>query len=148
MRILSASLVTLSFLALPMAASAHDIEKKKTGLSEFKLPTQAEMEQIIDDMPDFNGLMDGMLKIAQDEDIRSSLERAGETLSEKMETLSDMEMRENGLPDMNKMMATMLRTFSDEDFMGEMMDVVTELQEAVEENFDEELREFAPELKE
>jgi len=69
MRILTASLVTLSFLATPVLASAHDVKKKTPDLSDLKLPSESEIEQIIEDMPDLNKLMDGMLAIAQDEDI-------------------------------------------------------------------------------
>jgi len=139
MRILTASLVTLSFLTAPVLASAHDVKKKKTDLSELKLPSSSEVEQIIADMPDLNKLMDGMMAIAQDEDLMNSLETAGEKMSKNFEKLGDMEMRENGMPDMNMMMATMLRTFSDEEVMGEMLGVVQELQDVVEENFDEDL---------
>jgi len=139
MRILTASLVTLSFLATPVLASAHDVKKKTPDLSDLKLPSESEIEQIIEDMPDLNKLMDGMLAIAQDEDIRSSMERVGEKMADKFEKFEDMEMRENGLPDMNLLMGTMLRTFSDEDVMGEMLGIVGELQEAVEENLGDSL---------
>ena len=138
MRLLSSAFVTLSFLVTPVMANAHDLTKKKS-LSDLKLPTEAEIEDIIDEMPDFNGLMNGLLKVVQDEDVMSSLERAGEKLSKKMETFEDIPEQENGLPDLNNLMATMLRTFSDEDFMGDMMDVVTTLQDSVEENLDVEL---------
>lgn len=136
MRIFSSLFVTAAFLAVPLAANAHDLTKKK-DLSDFKLPTEAEIENIIDDLPDFNGLMNGLMRIAQDEDIRSSLERAGESLTEKLETFEELPTQENGMPDLNGLMATMLRTFSDEDFMGDMMDVANQLQKAVEENIDE-----------
>jgi len=122
-----------------LVASAHDVKKKKTDLSDLKLPSNAEIEKIIEDMPDLNKLMDGMMAIAQDEDLMSSLENAGEKMAKNFEKLGDMEMRDNGMPDMNAMMGTMLRTFSDEEVMGEMLGVVEELKEVVEENFDEEL---------
>jgi len=138
MRLFSSAIITLSFLATPILAHAHDISKKKSP-TEFKLPTEAEIEDIIDQMPDFNGLMNGLLKISQDESLMNSLERAGEKLSERMETFEDVPEQENGMPDLNGLMATMLRTFSDEDFMDEMLDVATELQRSVEENLDVEL---------
>lgn len=136
MRILSASLITLSFLAAPLAANAHDVPKKKTDITEFKLPTEAEIEQIIDEMPDLNRLMDGMMAIAEDEDLMNSLEDAGESVVKAFEQFEEMELRDNGMPDLNFMMETMLRTMSDEEVMGDMLNVVEELQEVVEENFD------------
>lgn len=147
MRIFSASLVTLSFLATPLLASAHDIEKKKDK-TEFNFPSEAEIEQLINDMPDINGLMSGLLKIVQDEDVLTSLEHVAETLSEKAEALEEMETQENGMPDFNGLFATMLRTFADEELREDMMNVVTELQESVEENLDVELEEFMPEIDE
>jgi len=146
MRIFSASLLTLSFLATPFLANAHDIEKKKTN--ELKFPTEAEIEQLIGELPDFNGLMNGLMAVAQDEDLMSSLEHVAESMSEKMEVLEDMETQENGMPDFNFLMSTMLRTFADEELREDMMNVVTELQESVEENLDVELDEFMPELEE
>lgn len=139
MRILSASLITLSFLAAPLAANAHDVPKKKSEITEFKLPSEAEIEQIIDEMPDLNRLMDGMMAVAQDEDLMNSLESAGEKMAKSFEKFEDMELRDNGMPDMNLMMETMLRMTADEDIMGEMMNVVEELQDVVEDNFDESL---------
>ncbi len=146
MRFLSTSLVTLSFLAVPFLAHAHDIEKKKT--SEFNFPSESEIEQILDDMPDLNGLMNGLMAVAQDEDLMRSLEHVAETMSEKVEGLEELETQENGLPDFNNLMATMLRTFGDQELREDLMNVVTELQESVEENLDVELDEYVPELAE
>ena len=139
MRILSASLITLSFLATPLAATAKDVPEKQSDKFEFNLPTESEIEQMIDELPDLNGLMDGMLAISQDEDLLNSLEETGKKMAKTFEKFEEMELRDNGMPDLNLMMETMLRTLSDEDVMGEMLDVVTELQDAIEENFDESL---------
>ncbi|NNE57179.1 MAG: hypothetical protein HKN36_03640 [Hellea sp.] len=138
MRLLTTSFLTLAFLGMPARASAHDV-KYKADISDLNLPTEAEIQKIVDDMPDLNALMDGMMAVAQDKDVRQSLEKTGEKLASKMEELADLEMRDNGLPDLNLMMETMLLTFSDEDVMGELLGVVEELQDTVEENFDEDL---------
>jgi len=142
MRILSTSLIALSFLAAPAFASAHEVKSKPDidlSISDLKLPSEAEIDKIMDQMPDLNALMDGFLAIAQDEDLHKSLEDAGDKLSTKMEKLSDIETRDNGMPDLNLLMETMLKTFSDDDVMGEMLGVVGELQKSVEENIDVEM---------
>ncbi len=144
MRLLSTSLVTLSFFAMPLMAHADDNDKDTT----FNFPTESEIEQIIDELPDFNGLMNGLLAVVQDEDVMSSLEHAGETMTERMEKFDKMEMQDNGMPDFNNLMATMLRTFGDQELREDLMNVVTELQESVEENLDVELDEYVPELVE
>jgi len=141
MRILTSSLVGLSFLAAPLAF-AHDVKKKTPkDLSELKLPTDAEIEQIIDEMPDLDVLMGAMMNIVQDEDLHETMKSAGENFADHMKDsgLTDMELEDGELPDFNKLMSTMLRTFSNEDVMGGMLDVVEELQEAVEDNIDEDM---------
>ncbi len=144
MRILSAPLIGLAFMVTPVLGHAHEVKTKpKTDISELKLPTEAEIEDIIDQMPDFNKIMGAMMTIAQDEDIHDSLKDAGEALAKSVEKsgLSDMaaNLDDDELPDFNKIMATMMRMTADENVMGEMLDVVTELKEAVEENIDEDM---------
>jgi len=142
MRFLSTSLIAISFLVAPVFASAHEVKSKPDidlSISDLKLPSEAEIDKIMDQVPDLNALMDGFLAIAQDEDLHKSLEDAGDKLSTKMEKLSDIETRDNGMPDLNLLMETMLKTFSDDDVMGEMLGVVGELQKSVEENIDVEM---------
>jgi len=94
---------------------------------------------MMDEMPDLNGLMDGMMAVAQDEDLMSSLEATGEKLATRFEKMGEIEMRENGLPDLNLMMEEMMMVFADDDVMGEMLGVVQELTESIDENFDKQL---------
>jgi len=144
MRILAATLLTLSFIGTPVFASAHEVKSKpKTDISDIKLPTEAEIEKIIDEMPDFNKIMGAMMTIAQDEDIQDSLKDAGQTLAKSLEKSGIQDMTANldkgEMPDFNNLMATMMRLTADEEVMGSMLEVVGELQEAVEENIDEDM---------
>lgn len=146
MRILSSTIVTFALLAAPAFANAHEIKakpKSDISISDLKLPTEAEIEDIIDQLPDLNALMGGMLNVVQDEDIQDSLKEAGKSLAQSVEksgiTDMDFDLDKGELPDLNKLMATVLRMAGDEDVMGEMLDVVTELQKSVDENFDEEM---------
>ncbi len=146
MRLLSSSMITLALLAMPAFASAHEVKEKpkpEISISDLKLPTEAEIEDIIDQMPDLNALMGGMLNVVQDEDIQDSLKEAGKALSQSVEKSGimdmDIDIKNGELPDLNNLMATILRMTGDEDVMGEMLGVVTELQKSVEENFDEDM---------
>ena len=131
MRILSTFIFSTLLIAVPVSAQSDDLG--------FQLPSDAEIEQIIADMPDLNAIMDGFLAVAQDEDLRTSLEDTGEKLSARLEALSDIEIRDNGTPDLNLLMATMMYTLSDDDVMGDLLNVVTELQDVIDDNFDEEM---------
>ena len=93
MRILSTFIFSTLLIAVPVSAQSDDLG--------FQLPSDAEIEQIIADMPDLNAIMDGFLAVAQDEDLRTSLEDTGEKLSARLEALSDIEIRDNGTPDLN-----------------------------------------------
>ena len=141
MRILKSSLIAISFAAVPFLAQAHEIkdEKKAPDLSELKLPSKAEIQDMMDELPDLNKMMDGMVALSQDEDLINSLEATGEKLANRFEKMGELEMRDNGLPDLNLMMEEMMMVFADDDVMGEMLGVVQELTESIEENFDKKL---------
>ena len=143
MRILSSTFITLALLAAPTFASAHDVKKKTpvTDIADIKFPTEAEIEDIIDQMPDMNKLMGAMMEIAKDEDIHEALKMAGQNFGDKMEKsgLTDMELKDREMPDFNALLATMMRTFSDEDMMGDFVGIASKMQEAVEENIDEDM---------
>ncbi len=117
--------------------------KPATDISDIQLPSKAEVEDMIDEMPDFNALMGAMMTIMKDEDLRDSLKDAGKSLSESVEKsgLTDMtaDLDKGELPDINKLMATMLRLTADDNVMGKMLDVAKELEATVEENIDEDM---------
>ncbi len=147
MRALILSLATLSLLSAPAFAHPEPEPAPKTidkvNVKDIKLPTEAEIEDIIDQMPDLNAIMGGMMKVMQDEDIRDSLKDAGKSFAKSVEKsgISDMtaDLDKGEMPDFNLLLATMLRMASDENVMGDMLDVVEELQESVEENLDEDM---------
>jgi len=144
MRILALSLAASLFFSASALAHPEKTEPKPVQkVSELKLPTEAEVEQIIDNMPDFNKLMGAMMTVMQDEDVRESLKNAGESFAKSVEKsgikdmTSDLEAGE--MPDLNALFATMVRMTADDNVMGNMLDVMSELQESVEENIDEDL---------
>ncbi len=133
----------LLFSAPALAHPEKTEPKPKTDISEIQLPIEADVEKMIDDMPDFNALMGAMMNIMQDEDIRDSLKDAGQSFAKSVEKsgISDMtaDLDKGELPDINKLMATMLRLTADDNVMGKMLDVAKELEATVEENIDEDM---------
>ena len=144
MRILALSLAAGLFFSAPALAHPEKTDPKPVQkVSEIKLPTEAEIEQIIDDMPDFNKIMGAMMAVMQDEDIRDSLKEAGESFAESVEKsgIKDMtsDLDEGEMPDFNALFATMMRMTADDNVMGNMLDVMSELQDSIEDNIDEDL---------
>lgn len=151
MRAFIFGLAALSFLSSPAMAHPEPepapIKKiEKIDIKDLKLPTEAEIEDMIDQMPDFNAIMGGLMKVMQDEDIRDSMKDAGKSFAQSVEKsgIKDMtaDLDKGEMPDFNTLLATMMRMASDESVMGNMLDVVEELQESVEVNLDEEM--FTP----
>ena len=127
--------LTIAVFAAPLAANADEAsEPTLPDVSSIELPSRADIPKMMDDMPDLNKLMDGVLAVSQDKELIDSLESTGDKLAEKIDKLGKMEMRDNGLPDLNFMMEELMMTLSDEDVVGEMLGVVEELTEAIDEN--------------
>jgi len=133
-------------LPFTLLASPAMAQSSSNGIQSLKdaLPSEAEIEEIISELPDFNHMMDGLMEIAQDEKLRNQLTNSAETMKEKLEESGALELRDNGLPDMNAALAVMLRTFSDKEALGGMIDTLEEvgkeLETVMEESFDKELQ--------
>jgi len=99
---------------------------KELGLSD-QLPSEQDIEKIISDLPDFNHIMDGMAKIAQDEELQNKLKSGAEHMKKSLEESGALETRENGLPDINGGIAVMLRALSDKDGLGAIVDTLEDV---------------------
>lgn len=104
------------------------------------LPSEAAIEEMIEELPDFNHLMDGLLKIAQNEEVREQFTDSALHMKEQFEKSGVMEPRDNGLPDFNAGIAVLLRSLSDDDGIGGMIEslegVGDELETVMKESFD------------
>lgn len=132
MLILASTLIGApSALAHPETDAPKVKEKAPTNLKDIKLPTQAEIKAMQENMPDMNALMGGMMEIMKDEKLQSSLRSASKTMADKMGEV-DMTKGENGLPDMNAMMGAMLSMMGDEAAMDEMLSALAPMAEQME----------------
>ena len=132
MRFLS---LLLPFTLLATPAFANDGKSLKDHL-----PSEAEVEKIISELPDFNHMMDGLMEIAQDENLREKFTDSAAHMKEQLEESGAMEMRGNGLPDFNAAIAVMLRTFTDKDGLGGMIDVLEDVSKELEGVMEESLK--------
>ncbi|MEP6343659.1 MAG: hypothetical protein ABJ275_10110 [Maricaulaceae bacterium] len=133
-------LLPLMLIAAPATAHPPAIEEAPKTLEEVltaksdnglnlkdKLPSDEKIEEIIADLPDFNHLLDGVLKIAQDEKIREKISNTATHMKSEIDKSGALEPRENGLPDINTGLAVLLRSLSDKDGIGGMLEVLEEV---------------------
>jgi len=130
------TLLSASAFAHPDPADSK-IEKTRKANTEITLPTKAEMQEVIDQMPDFNGILGDFKKLAEDEKLQKRLENAGESFVQKLDESGALETQKNGLPDINKAIEVMMFAFTDDDIAGELLDTMTEFQDIVEKHVPE-----------
>ena len=107
--------------SLEQALSARN----NNGLSlKDSLPSDEKIEEMIAELPDFNHLLDGLIEIAQDEDIREKFADSAAHMKSELDKSGALETRDNGLPDINAGLAVLLRSLSDEEGIGGMLDAL------------------------
>jgi len=135
---LSKIFLPLAVLAAPLSAHAEPQQKPAKTLEEVlsnssksdglnlkdSLPSSEQIEAMIDDLPDFNHLMDGLFKIAQDDKIREQIAESADHMQKQFEKSGALEPRSNGLPDFNAGIELMLRSLSDEKGLGGILDAM------------------------
>ena len=126
LRLLSAA---LAFVAISTTAMAHpepepESPKSIAQMERPQLPSKAEIQEAIKQMPDMTAVMGDMIGIMKDERFRDNMESSARTFSDRLETSGALETSKDGLPDFNSAFAVMLETFSDEEAMGGMLDTM------------------------
>ena len=133
------AVAAIGLSAPAFAAQANDPAPKAS--KEFKLPSQGEIDEMIENMPDFNGIMDDMIDVMTDEKMQDRLESTAEKFKDLVDEDLLKERRENGLPDINNIMAVMLGAMSEDGAAGELLEgmseVATELETIVEKHVPE-----------
>jgi len=149
----------LAILAMPLSAQAEPPQKltktledvlsksskstasKPDGLSlKDNLPSSEQIEAMIDDLPNFNHLMDGLFEIAQDDKIREQIAESADHMQRQLKDSGALEPRSNGLPDFNAGIELMLRSLSDEKGLGGILSAMElagdDLKTVMEDSFD------------
>ena len=120
-------------LAAPQASKTSPAPSVQTALKDLKLPSQAEINDMLENMPDFNGIMGDMLELAQDEKVQKRLKASAESFKSKLDESDVLTKRDaNGLPDINAVMSVLLGAMTDEGFAGELLEGMTEFAEEME----------------
>jgi len=136
---LRTSIMFFAALALSFPVLAHpepDASTKqspKTLTAKPTLPSQAELQKALAELPDMNAIMGDMLSIVKDETLHNQMKRTGETFAKRIENSGALEMRDdNGLPDFNAAFGVMISMIGEEDGFGAMLDTMTSMAEQME----------------
>ena len=133
------SVAAFGFISAP-AFAEHPEEAKpatKQSQSDLKLPSKAEMQEIVDAMPDFNAIMGDFVELAKDEELQDKMEKAGDSFKRRLDESGALELDENGIPNINKALEVMLFSFTEEEIGGELLDTAEELMKIMEKHIPE-----------
>lgn len=123
----ASAIIGISALSAPAVAAPKAEPAKSTALKDFKLPSQAEIDDMLENMPDFNGIMGDMLDMAKDETMQKRFESTAESFKELLDDDALSKRDKNGLPDINALLATMLGAMSEDGPAGELLEGVAEI---------------------
>ena len=130
---ITAAFMTLSvsnpvFAAPPADNTAKDTSSIETAIKNLELPSQGEIDEMLENLPDLNVLMGDMMDIMKDEKLRTQLKSSARTFKDKIEDSEVLTQRDaNGLPDLNALMSVMLGTMTEDGMAGELLEGVAEL---------------------
>lgn len=139
--LLSAAALSLSSAAFahpePEAQAVKTDTVKAQPFTKPQLPSQADIQDALKQMPNMNAIMGDMMGLMQDEKFKNNMEKSAKVFSEKMDKEDVFKAGPDGMPDFNKAFASMLGAFSDEEAMGGMVDTLMELAETMEKHIPE-----------
>jgi len=143
MRIILLSLgVSLLSVTSAIAHPISDAKPQAEAKTEFKLPSEADIEKMIDNMPDFNGIMTDMSKIMKDDKLRSQMETTAKSVSKSLKNSGALKT-DGEMPDINLALETLLRSFADKDGLGGMLGSMTDMAETMSDSFEKHMPETA-----
>ena len=134
----TSALVLLSGSALAHPETADKPAPKPVPETAFEMPSTAELEAAIDELPDLNAMLGDFMNLVKDEKLQKRMERSGEAFAEKMEKSGALEPDENGIPDIKLALKALVGVIGDEDVTGGLLDTVSELQEIMEKHIPDE----------
>jgi hypothetical protein len=107
--------------------------KAPTKLEDIKLPTQAEINDMVNSLPDMNAVMGQMMTVMKDPDIRANMEKSGKAFAKRMESSGALKTSgPDDLPDFNKAFEAMLGMMGDQEAMGGLLSSMGAMAEGLE----------------
>jgi len=140
--------ISVAALGLSTAAFAHpdptETPTPAAKMTKPQLPSQAEIQDALKQMPDMNALMGGMMSVMKDEKFKDQMDSSAKAFSKRMDAEDVFKKGADGMPDFNKAFEVMLGAFSDEEAMGGMMETMMGLAEAMEEHIPADTKKTIP----
>jgi hypothetical protein len=122
--------------AHPEPKDAKKIEapqKVPAKLDDIKLPSQAEINDMVKSLPDMNAIMGQMMSVMKDPKVRANMETSGKAFAKRMESSGALKTTgPDELPDFNKAFEAMLGMMGDEEAMGGLLSSMSSLVEGLE----------------
>jgi hypothetical protein len=115
----------------------------ETAKNPLKMPTESEIEDLIEKMPNFNGILGDMAEVMKDEKLRSQLQISAEAFSKSLEKSGAFETKDGELPDINSAIAVLLRSLGDKDGLGGMITTMTDMAETLDQSLEKHMPEEA-----
>jgi len=126
------ALIALFALSVPMSAAADEDRDPRVEEILSKLPSEAEMEDMLEQMPDMNKMVSGVMEIAQDPETMETLERVGARLEERFAGM-DLNVEDGEMPDPNLLMGEMMGLASDKESLGDVLGLMFQVVDVMEE---------------
>ena len=120
----------LSMAALPALAQSDADRRARVEQALGQLPERADIEAMLDQMPDITGAMTGLLDVASDEDNQKTLEGLMGRLEGEFSAL-ESQLSGGKIPDLNGMMERFLLLSTDRQFMGDALDLAFQVQDVM-----------------
>ena len=136
MRFFVLSAAALTMLSAPAFAHPEHTEASKPS-AEIKLPSKAEIEKAIDEMPDLNAILGDLITLANKSDLPKRMERTGETLKKDLNVSGALGPDRNGLPDIKLTLKILANVLSDEDVTEGLSETMAGLQTIMEKHMKE-----------
>lgn len=128
-------LVAALCVSLPIAATADEERDPRVEEILKDLPTRAELEDAIGQMPDLNKMVTGIMDVVEDPETQATLEDVGQRLEQRFEKMSvDLEVADGEIPDLNLVIGEMMGLATDKEMMGDLLGLMFQVVDAVEEN--------------
>ncbi len=121
-------LIVLSCLCSPALANPHGERSGDQTVNDITLPTKAQIEAAIDEMPDLNAILDDLIILAGESELPQRMAETGETVKERLEASGALEPDRNGLPDIKLTLKVLLGALAEENVSEELSETLSDIQ--------------------
>ena len=109
-------------------ATIEDKTIKSKVFGDITLPSDSELTELKENLPDMNGIAHDMIHLAKDKKFRSGMERSMKIFMDRID-VENMEKDDHGIPDLNGLLGDMISLLGDEEFVGGMVETIDPLAE-------------------